>query len=171
MCNCVRKCVGFHGFPQFVVILPVKRFAGDSRAKSPLPSHKKAPARNSTTFMTTSRSKERHRFEPTTQAVRTLQVADIFAQKLVATQFVEVELVGDCRGSALSRQVKQSNRAFSGSAMLYVPYICLKAEGVGGSAALHDAVETDRGQRPLRACLSWLRLQISALSLRQNLQG
>src|ERR1700733_14508864 len=23
MCNCVRKCVGFPGFPQFVVILPV----------------------------------------------------------------------------------------------------------------------------------------------------
>ena len=37
MCNCVRKCVTFPGFPQFVVILPVKRVAGDSRAKYPLP--------------------------------------------------------------------------------------------------------------------------------------
>src|ERR1035438_7212823 len=46
--NCVRKCVSFLGFPQLVVILPVKRFAGDCRAKSPLPSHKKAPARDST---------------------------------------------------------------------------------------------------------------------------
>src|ERR1700677_2969639 len=53
--------------------------AADSLPKSPLPSHKKAPAGNSTTFMTTSRSRERHQFEPTTQAVRTLQVADIFA--------------------------------------------------------------------------------------------
>ena len=51
MCNCVRKCVSFRGLPQFVVILPVKRFAGDSRAKSPLPSHKKAPARDFTTSL------------------------------------------------------------------------------------------------------------------------
>jgi hypothetical protein len=51
MCNCVRKCVSFHRFPQFIVILPVKRFAGDSRAKGPLPSHKKAPERDSTTFI------------------------------------------------------------------------------------------------------------------------
>ena|SRR6202035_3799623 len=51
MCNCVIKCVGFHGLPQFAVTLPVKRFAGDPRAKSPLPSHKKVPARNSTTSL------------------------------------------------------------------------------------------------------------------------
>ncbi len=51
MCNCVRKCVGFRRFPQFIVILPGKRFAVDSRAKSPLPSHKKAPAGNSTTSL------------------------------------------------------------------------------------------------------------------------
>src|ERR1700723_2896100 len=44
MCNCVRKCVSFRGFPQFVVILPVKRFAGDSRAKRVrCQGHKKAP--------------------------------------------------------------------------------------------------------------------------------
>jgi hypothetical protein len=43
MCNCVRKCVSFLGYPQFVVILPVKRFAGDSRVKIPMPSHKKHP--------------------------------------------------------------------------------------------------------------------------------
>jgi hypothetical protein len=43
MCNCVIKCVGFPGFPQFVVILPAKRFAGDSGAKSPLPGNKKLP--------------------------------------------------------------------------------------------------------------------------------
>src|SRR4029077_5605070 len=48
MCNCVRKCVSFPAFPQLVVILPVKRIAGDCRPKSPLPSHKKAPARDST---------------------------------------------------------------------------------------------------------------------------
>src|ERR1700692_2679543 len=49
MCNCVRKCVGFYGFPQLVVILPVKRFADDSRAKGSIPSHIKALARDSTT--------------------------------------------------------------------------------------------------------------------------
>src|ERR1700689_4217497 len=49
MCNCLRKCVGFLGSPQSFVNLPVKRFASDSRAKSPLPSHKKAPARDITT--------------------------------------------------------------------------------------------------------------------------
>src|ERR1700733_11441125 len=49
MCNRVRKCVSFFGSPQFVVIFPVKRFAGDCWAKSPLPSHKKTPVRNSTT--------------------------------------------------------------------------------------------------------------------------
>jgi len=50
------------------------------------------------------RSKERQQYEPTTQAVRTLQVVDVLRvqQKLVAIQFAEVELVGDCRGSALS---------------------------------------------------------------------
>ena len=74
-----KKVCHFSQISTGVVILPVKRFAGDFRAKSPLPSHKKAPARNSTTFMTTSRSKERYEFESTTQAVRTLQVADIFA--------------------------------------------------------------------------------------------
>jgi hypothetical protein len=47
-CATVRKCVSFPAFPQLVVILPVKRFAGDCRPKSPLPSHKKAPARDST---------------------------------------------------------------------------------------------------------------------------
>ena len=51
MCNCARKCAGFPEFPQFVVVFPVKRFAGDSRAKSPLPSHKKAAARDSTTSL------------------------------------------------------------------------------------------------------------------------
>src|ERR1700688_1529838 len=55
MCNCVRKCVGFRRFPQFMVILPVKRFAGDSRAKSPLPSHKKAPAGDFTTSLRAAR--------------------------------------------------------------------------------------------------------------------
>jgi hypothetical protein len=33
--------------------MPVKRFAGVSQAESPLPSHKKAPARNSTTSLRT----------------------------------------------------------------------------------------------------------------------
>jgi hypothetical protein len=40
----------------------MKHFASGSRAKGPLPSHKKAPERNSTTFMTTSRSKEWHEY-------------------------------------------------------------------------------------------------------------
>src|SRR5580693_6917913 len=71
MCNCVIKCVGFLGFPQFVVILPMKRFASDSRAKSPLPRHKKALAGDSTIslraalpFDFTRRRQERRFFRP-----------------------------------------------------------------------------------------------------------
>src|SRR5277367_6140850 len=53
MCNCVIKCVGFRRSRQFIVIWLVKRFASDSRAKSPLPSHKKAPAPDSSTSFRT----------------------------------------------------------------------------------------------------------------------
>jgi hypothetical protein len=47
------KRVSFRGFPHFIVILPVKHFAGESRTTSALPSHKKAPARDSTASLRT----------------------------------------------------------------------------------------------------------------------
>jgi hypothetical protein len=51
MCNCVRKCVSFPRISTVHCHFAVNRFTGDSRAKSPLPSHKKAPERDSTTFI------------------------------------------------------------------------------------------------------------------------
>ena len=121
--------------------------------------------------MTTSRSKEWHQFGPTTQAVRTFTSRGYFCAYNRSLSRSSLWRSNSSVISALSRQVKQSNRAFSGSAMLYVPYTCFRADGVGGGNALHDAVEQNHERRSLRSCPSCLRLQISAPSLRQNLQG
>jgi hypothetical protein len=99
--------------------LPVKRFAGDSRAKGQLSNHKKALARDSTISLRaaaivrfhakrmTARPKEQHQYEPTTQSRSNFTGRGYFCayNRSLSGSTSEAELVGHCISSPLSRQV------------------------------------------------------------------